>query len=285
VAAWVADRDGGRAVALGPRLERVRAVALHHPVRVAARADGGAWVVEARAGSPVGPHALTRLAEDGRAATPPLSLGPVLDLACLDGEDALAVELASGSVVRVDAAGSARTITTVSGATAVTGRAERALVGADDGRLVLFDAGPVPALLAVRDVGGEIGDVRPGPTAETWWALDVAGGQVLLVDDDLDPIWTRSAGVAALHVAPVAREERVWLIDANEPHALRYGPTGALELSVADLPLGGLDRGAATGDGGLLLIAPGAVLRLDGDGRLVDSQGGFDFLTDLSRRP
>ena len=51
----------------------------------------------------------------------------------------------------------------------------------------------------------------------------------------------------------------------------------------ADLPLDGLDRALGLERGGALLVAPGAILRLDARGATVPGQGGFAELSDLCR--
>ena len=113
--------------------------------------------------------------------------------------------------------------------------------------------------------------------------LDGTGdGWLYLLDGSLATAWRERTALQALHLAPVAGEERVWLASSTQPMVRRYGPKGRLELERGNLPLGGLDRALAWRDG-LLATAPGAILRLDAAGNLAPGQGGFAFLVDLCR--
>ena len=137
------------------------------------------------------------------------------------------------------------------------------------------------------------------PVADGWWCLDVTqGGRLVRLGPDLSERWSVAVAIQPLHLVPVPGEERVWLASATQPHARRYGPGGQLELDLEDLPLSGLDRGLAWGvrpaspgrrgpraSGGVLLVAPGALLHLDAAGQLAPGQGGFDYLVDVAGRP
>lgn len=287
---WVADRDGHRVVALSEDLHPTACAELRWPVDVASRADRGAWALSAREGSPLKAHELVRLSAGG-AIVASVPLGAVLDLAALDGGDALVLEWAApaagGSrVLRVAADGAVSLLGQVAGALTLAGTADRVLVAGEGGRAVLLSAQPGGGVLGRALLDGEIGDVAPGPAGEGWWALDVTGGARLLrLDRDLAPRWIQPVGLHALHLAPHAEEERVWIADTTQPLARRYGPGGALELEVPEVALSGLDRGASEDGGGVLLTAPGAVLRLDALGAPLPAQGGFQFLVDLDRVP
>lgn len=284
VATWVADRNGQRVVGLDPDLFVVADVGLRWPVALAPREDGGAWVVEAAAGGPLGAHALVRLDAIGRVVEGPHPLPPLLDLAPLDGDAALV--LTGGDppqLQRASAGEGLRLLAGFPGAMCVAGEDGAGLVGTADGRLVPIDLerGATGAAVAV---GLVIGDLAPGPGGVGWWVLDVgAGGRLVRLDEGLATTWSVDVGFNPQSLGPHAREERVWLASTNEPHAARYGPGGVVELVLPELPLAGLDRSACLDDGGVLLLSHGAVLRFDGGGAALPGQGGFSFLADVAR--
>jgi hypothetical protein len=282
---WVADRDADAVIGLDAELFVSRRFELESPVELAVRSDRSVWALSARDGHPLGAHDLVLHSADGRREAV-ATFGPVFDLDLL-GDDALVVEHSGehGRVVRVGAARPATNLLELPTATCAAGAGERLLVGTTDGEVWLVDATTLPVtVVAKRAVGGPLGDVAVGPTPGSWWTLGLGGaGRLCLLDPDLTPRWMVAPGVHALHLAPVRGAERVWLADTTEPFARRFGAHGAIELDVADLPLAGLDRAVALADGGLLLAAPGAVLRLDADGAVAPGQGGFDFLVDIDR--
>jgi hypothetical protein len=287
-ARWlVADRDGARVVSVDERLYRVASAPADFPVRVATH-RGGAWIACAVGGNPLGPHELVALDRAGRPVGPRTALDPVLDLA-VDTRDGAAFVVTLGApggrreLRAIPTPGSARHLGTLRDASCLAARGGRLLVGGEDGRLHLLErAGDAVHVLRRRSVPGQVGDVAPGP-AGGWWVLDVVRGRVVFLDHDLSTRWDAAAGLTALHLAPVRDQQRVWLVDTTQPLARRLGPGGVSEVLVQGLPLGGLDRAVARDDGGLVLVAPGALLELDGTGRLVRTQGGFDFLVDVAR--
>jgi hypothetical protein len=101
------------------------------------------------------------------------------------------------------------------------------------------------------------------------------------LDADLGVAWELPTGIRPAHLIPDAGRGCVWAADVNEPFVRRWGVDGSLELNLGDLPLGGLDRGVVLG-GGIVLTAPGALLRLDGTGGVLPGQGGFHFPVDLA---
>ncbi|MCC6407753.1 MAG: hypothetical protein IT453_11340 [Planctomycetes bacterium] len=282
---WVADRDADALIGLDEGLFEGKRISLESPVEAERRSDGGLWAVSARESHPLGVHDLLLFGADGNRVAAAV-FGPVLDLE-LSRDDALVVERtdSSGRVVRVDAQGTTSTVLELATASCAAGAGSRVAVGTDDGEVWLLELGSAPpTVLAKRALGGPIGDVRPGPTPGTWWVLDIgASGRVSLLEPTLATRWSVATGLHALHLAPVRGVESVWIADTTQPLARRYGANGALEIDVSTLPLGGLDRASASSDGGVLLIAPGAVLRLDPNGVLLPGQGGFDFLVDLTR--
>ena len=292
---WVADRDADELVGLDGDGFVVGRVDVRAPVAVAA---GGAAVYAASSleGWALGEHALVEVHPGGRPRVVAAGLGPVLDLELLPDGGALLVELISGGPERVlrtkseavagpgtglvlvaelDGAGCAAGRTVEHGGALIT----EVLVGDWGGGLSLLrDGAPV----ASRQLGGELGDVAPGPGG-TWFVLEVAApGRLHLVDQNLAVLWTVEHGLAAAGLAPVVGQERVWLVDSTEPLARRYGPGGALELEVPLLATDAADA-VARPDGGAWIATPGAVLRLDAGGSSVPGQGGFDQLVGIAR--
>ncbi|MDF1800662.1 MAG: hypothetical protein P1V81_15910 [Planctomycetota bacterium] len=291
---WAVDRDANELVGLDGDGFVVQRVDVRAPVAVAA---GGAAVHVASSveGWALGEHALVEVPMGGRPRVVAAGLGPVLDLELLPDGGALLVELASGGPARVlrtpggAAVGGAGLVlgAELEGAGWGAGRLVEAggalgtevLVGDWGGGLSLVRDG---VLVATRQLGGELGDIAPGPGG-TWFVLEVAApGRLHLVDQNLAVLWTVEHGIAAAALAPVAGQERVWLVDSTEPLARRFGPGGALELEVPILASDAADV-VAHPDGGAWIATPGAVLRLDASGNSVPGQGGFDQLVGIAR--
>lgn len=283
---YVADRDRRELVALDDDLLVVRRLALPLPIELAARGDRGLWVACADGGSPLGSHALRRLAPDGTVEQV-FAIGALIDLDVVE-DDALLVDLVGGlrRVARIGASGALTVLSQSTDLNCAAGQSREVLIGSDSGGLELRDAAS-GTLLAARAFGGVIADVAPGPRAGTWWVLDAHGGpsvrRVALLDASLSTLWERAAGVAALHLVPVPRSERVWLADASGTSARRFGPGGNIELASVVLPVSGADRGVARSDGSVVFAAPGALVALHPDGSPASGQGGFDFLVDVER--
>lgn len=294
VAGWVLDRDGGALIALDEDRLKLARHPLESPVELALDAEGRLWVACAGPQGPVGPHRVLRIDGASGAVDRELSTGPVLDLEAGEGAErgrgeAWLVVIAGSAereVSRISAAGSAEVVERSIDAFCVAGQRGAVLVGSESGELRLY--GPQGQRLAARNFGGLISDLAPGPQDGTWWILDAHGSstahRVALLERDLRTRWERSAGIAAIYLAPVPRSERVWLSDANGSHARRFGPGGTLELAHVTLPHSGAARACASPDGTLWLAAPGALVCLDAAGAVTPGQGGFDFLVDVVRR-
>ncbi len=294
VAGWVIDRDGGALVALDAERLKLARHPLESPVELALDAEERLWVACAGPEGPVGPHRVVRIDGVSGAVEREWTCGPVLDLEAGEGAErgrgeAWMVALAGSAereVSRVPAVGPLAVVERSVDAFCVAGQRGAVLVGSERGELRLY--GPQGQRLAVRNFGGLISDLAPGPQEGTWWVLDAQGSaqahRVALLERDLRSRWERSAGIAAIYLAPVPHVERVWLSDANGSHARRFGFGGALELAHVALPHAGAARASAAPDGSLWLAAPGALLCLDGAGGVTPGQGGFDFLVDVVRR-
>lgn len=286
IAVWATDRDGGEVYGLDASLHVALHFPLAWPVEVEACRDGGAWILRPGNGSPIGTWRLDRIAADGTQIAE-VSLGTCLDLDVLDGRDALVIELGTGAggadrVLRLGTHGSLQPLHEAPGLVCVADSRGSVAVGTTQGDVIRLERAANGDLLDRVHLGGEIGDLAPGPWPGSLWALDVTGSaRLILLDADLAVRWSVPVGLHALHLAPVPGEERVWIADSTEPIVRRFGPGGVIELDRRDLPLLGLDRAAAWIDGGALLAAPGAILRIDAAGRILPGQGGFAFLVDL----
>ncbi len=284
VAVWATDRDAGRVIGLDRDLLVAQSIAVRAPTEVEARPDGGAWVVSSLDADPLGRHQLLRLQFDGTVAAR-VPLGPSLDLFGDELGRALTVDLDSGAerVALFDAQLALLWQRHWPGAQCAAATPQSCLVGTAQGELLLFDLGSPTSAPLRTSFGGSISDVAPGPRADTWWALDAHGFcRIGLFDAQLGLKWWRNVGLHALHLAPVAQQERLWIADTTQPHVRRFGPAGVLEIDRADLPLGGLDRACGAPGGSALFAAVGALLRLDVQGQNAPGQAGFDFLVDVA---
>jgi len=284
------DRDAGAVVVLDADLIELRRFNVPYALEVELRADGRLWVVAASALGPLGPHSLFALEPNGAVAaqTP---IGPLFDLACLDGGPALLVVLrpdGQRDALLQPVAGAPVTLGTGGAFAAIAGQSSQVLVAGHDGRLASYVVGPAPGLAAQRQFGGVIADVAPGPQRGTWYVLDVGGApnqrRLAVVDAQLATQWSAPLGCGALHLCVSPDRQRVWLADGAAGFARRFGPHGALELAWATLPVPGCERGVARADGSVVFAAPGALVRLAPDGSALPGQGGFTFLVDVAAR-
>ena len=301
VALWVADRDANQLVAMDRDFLIATSAAVESPVRVEAMGDGGAYALSAIGGSPIGPHGLVHVDSQGGLQQVGV-LGAGIDLAKAGDDQVFVVEMglwgADSRVLRVELGQGAPVgaalrrdlvLFAVSpGATSVgvhVGKgASRSglsvLVGSDTGTLTRYDETGA-RVQQVTGLAGEIADVAPGPDGG-WWVLDVAApNRLLRLDRDLDLLWAVETGLHSESLAPVQGEERVWIADSTEPLVRRFGPGGVLELSAATVATD-FSRGAGLLSGEFWVASPGAALRIDGFGAGLPSQGGFDYLVDLS---
>lgn len=288
VKVWCADRDRGALFGLDRDLLSTLRVSVESPVGVSPRPDGGAWVLSAAQGDPLGVHRVLRLDRYGQERAG-ANLGAVIDLVGEASGDALALEFhtpLADRVWRVDAAGGVSAVGEGLGLQCVaaqgggTSGPRRIAVGAQDGRLFLWDA--LGTELKSVGFGSPVLDLAPGPETGTWWVLWAEGGGTLgLLGADLSLHWQAPAGIQAANLIPRPGVEEVWLASTTEPRIRRYGVGGALELDLDVGPLGGFSRGTAWIRGGVLLTTPGALVHFDRTGQLQPGQGGFQYLTDV----
>ena len=165
----------------------------------------------------------------------------------------------------------------------VSGSNGTILCGTNGGAVLRVD--PLSgAVLAEVPLGGTIRDLAPGPTPGSVWALDTQGnGRLFLLDASLAIRWSAGVGFPCAHLGAVPGEERVWVADTSSPRVRRFGANAVVELDQQGLPGGPFDRSIAWRDGGVLLLAPGAILQVTASGTVAPGQGGFAWLSDGAR--
>jgi hypothetical protein len=283
IAVWTTDRDAQRVFGLDTDLILARRIVVDWPLLVEATRDGGLWVLRSDDGQAGSSVRLDRFDAGGVLITE-LYLEGCVDLSVLEGDDALVLERANGSVrlSRVRTEGSLFPLLERADLACVTGSRASALVGTSSGAVLRVD--PQGAVLAQVQLDGTIGDVVPGPANGSAWVLDTQGtGRLFLLDDALAITWAAGVGYASAHLGAVPGEERVWIADTGSPRVRRFGPAGVVEVDRQDLPAVALDRSVAWCNGGALLLSPGAILHLDAAGTLLPGQGGFAWLSDAAR--
>lgn len=291
--AWVCDLGGDRAVLLDQDLLERASVAVPCPVRIRARADVSAWVVLSRTCGPLGRHDLALVRPTG-AVGRMAAIGPVRDLECLDGGDALVVEgdwtQTTTRVLRAHRDGAVRQLAVWNGAVAVAGTGDRVFVGTMSGEGLLFDAGVVNGSpLARVALGAEISDVAPAEGGG-WWVLSAASGSRLWrVDEHLNVVFERNLGGTIEDLAPTrvgaGADELLWMPRGSEPWLLVVDGNGRTVHDVDVTRIGPFRRGDGLADGGALFVASGSVLRVGAGGALIAAQGGFHGLQDVSVVP
>jgi hypothetical protein len=280
VAAWVCDRDAQVVEGLDADLYRAVRVPVSYPLAVAARPDGGAWVVSASLPNPGVAQSLVCLRSDGGLEAT-AAVGVVRDLAATARGEALVVD-ALGGVARIALFGrEGRLIAErrVPAASCVAARAGRVLVGTSDGQLVSTDVDL--SVLRRRALDAAILDVEPAGNG--WFVLeDAALGRLLRLDDDLSTDWGVALERRSARIGALPRGSAVWTVGSG---ARLFGEGGAVVTETGEFPMRGARGGVAWRNGGLLTAAPGAIMHLDQHGRVAPGQGGFDFLVDLSAVP
>jgi hypothetical protein len=212
-----------------------------------------------------------------------LFLEPCTNLSTLEREDALVLEHVNNTVrlSRVQSEGSLFPLLERPDILCVTGSRTTALIGTSTGTILRIDP-HTGTILAQAQLDGTIGDLAPGPSPGSAWALDTQG-RLFLLDASLSIRWATGISFPCAHIGAVPDEERVWIADTTSPRIRRYGPDGVVEIDRQDLPQGALDRTLPWIGGGVLALTPGAILHLDQHGALVPGQGGFAWLSDAAR--
>jgi len=279
---WVGDRDGGQVLGLDADGLPSRSIRVAYPLELAARSDGGLWVLAGSASLADPVRRLLRFTDRGEVATE-VPVPVASSLVALRGGDALLVA----------GAGAARALIRV----AADGE-EVLLVPVAPGAEVALAVGPAGILVSerrgVRLLGAGGTEGFPGrvfrpvaPRADGWWVVERRAEGTLLLGLDrsltrelarpLDELGLDEAG--ELWLAPIP-DGGLWIADARG-RVVRLDSRGRVRArSAVSLP--GLLGCAAAEGGGLWLIVPGALLRLNSRGGAEPGQGGFDYLAALA---
>lgn len=282
---WVADRGADRLLELDAELLVRRSLELAAPVAVASSSDGWSWVVSARQSGPAGLHRLVRLDPSGFAVLE-WDLPPVRGLQISPAGDALVLAGLGqeGALWRGRGTGEFELLAELPGAMAMATRGWLTLVAQESGELRVLSGHRDPAPLAMTVLEGRPLGVAAGPDAG-WWVLEMRwmGARVLSLDRDLEMRHATPVDVARPVLAGGATEGGVWVLDLDRGRVLRLAPVSGGIVQDVELPVRACVAGWSTSDGGVLVASPGALLRLDSEGRVTSGQGGFAHLAAVGR--
>ena len=291
VALWAADRDGNAVYGLDEDLILTCRAVVERPTAVAARPDGGAWVLRAADWTPAGASSLVRIDARGVVRSE-VGLRTCSDLACLGDGSAIVLEKHG------DEDGRDRVLACrEDGSVEVAFRArELTCVAALDGSIAIGDAEGVVrrvalaalgTVLASVDVHGRITGIEAAPRGGGVWALAVSDGRARVhrLGPALEVRWTADVGSPAPSLGADDDGENLWLVDGDGSAARRLDERGAVVVDLQDLPLLGAGRAIAARGGGVTIATPGCILRLDRSGSPLPGQGGFAHLVDIDRVP
>lgn len=281
---WAVDRDAHRLYGLDRDLLIGRAVPVDFPLEVEAVRDGGTWVLRSEDGVTGSSMRLDRLDPRGIQITE-LYLEGCLDLDTLERDQALVIEKVNGVVrlSRVREEGSLFPLLVRADLACVSGSNGSIVCGTSGGAVLRVDPASGAVLTEVQ-LDGTIRDLAPGPTPGSVWALDTQGyGRLFLLDEALAIRWAAGVGFPCAHLGAVPGEERVWVADTASARVRRFGANAVVELDQQGLPGGNFDRSIAWRDGGVLLLAPGAIVQVTASGTVAPGQGGFAWLADGAR--
>ena len=271
---WVADRTQGCLMLLTAELF-VRAVLdLPYPFAMAAWGDQ-LWVAAAPRGRSGGPHQVCRVDAVG-ALLQRATFSRVVDLKV--GDDGAAILIAGRAdeerVLRLGPEGGSRMLLPAPGALHLAVRESVIVIGTRDQELLRWDPRDAVRPLQVLQVPAPILGVATGPRGG-WWLLQ-KGGQLVLLDDKLQSLWSRDTGLS--EGVLVATQERAWVLSRVSGEVRAFGREGR-SLASSSLPVAGFEGGIPAGRAGLLALGAGAALLLDDGGRLQTFQGAFWHLS------
>ena len=288
VAWWVADRAGHRVLGLDADLLSVQELRVDWPLEVEVAASGKLGILRAINGRESADRELLQL-HPLKGRTLRTRIGEAHSLRALGGAGWVCIE-GDERLLHVDSEGLSRCLAGMHSLAGVAVGGRRILIGSSFGALRLLEWNGVGLEeLCTRTLGEPLRALARGPGPHEWWALVGAQRSRLVhLDSGLQSLWQQKAEVSARFVAAAGRRAHVWLADHERSWAGVMGadaarPPTARPDPLFHLPTIGFEAGAALPSGGVLLLAPGSLLHLDGDGRLRPGQGGLKYAVDLAR--
>jgi hypothetical protein len=172
-----------------------------------------------------------------------------------------------------------RDLVAAEAATLAASDGERSLLGGPGPRL--RELGPGGEELARSELGGPVLALDAAAARSGWWVLlGGSSAELLRLGPGLELRSSHElAGALLLCGAPGT--DRAWLADPDGALLWCVGPSGP-ELAISDPELADVTRLIGLPGGGLLALAPGALLRFDDRGNPLPGQGGFSFLVDAA---
>lgn len=287
-ARWVvADRDGAALVLLDDDLMLAGRLPVPWPTHARARPAGGFWVVSATQGHPRAGQRLRLLGAPGQEPAE-LELPPAIDLE-IDalGRALLLVRAPAGATLVLKASPGVieeRFEVGCDARSLAPGGSQLGVAAGREGLLVLDEAGhgrrraPSGATSSVLDAAA-LGE-------GAWVVLErgdsLGSERVLVLDEDLRVTHQTSCpGAERLAVGP-GPSGAVWVIESAGRWVRRIHPRPRQGPELVHLPALGASAAQVDSRGGLVLAAPGAILRVSLEGEAEAGQGGFVRLTDIA---
>lgn len=281
---WVVDRDSDAAYALDDRLILALRSSVRRPIDVRSTIDGGAWILRSNAAR--GAESLVRILPDGAIALD-MPLGSRATLASSDAGDALVIEgtgSPSSRLLRIRPDRGTSVLAEEPGLTCAVVDGSSLVLGSSSGALRRSPLAPDTGGEACANLDGPIAALaRSGAGSGIYVLYGDAGERLGLLGEDLETRWIASSGIRCSGIAPTPDTRHVWVVDIERPSIRRFSREGSLELERTDPSFLGAVRAVATESGGLVVATPGALIRVDADGRTRPGQGGFVFLSGADR--
>ena len=281
---WVADRDGCAVYGLDEDSIVVRRVDLPWPTAVAARADGGVWVLRSEEGTPDASTRLLRL-DDRGAVRSETRLGTCVDLDGLSDGSAIVLERAE-RILRIDADGGVREVARGSEWTGCAALEDSIVVADARGIVWRVALDPPGAVLASADLRARILEVECDAGRGACWVITASEPKrIHRLDADLVVRWSAEAAIQAPVLAKDETHDRIWLVEGARSTVRRLDGRGVVELERTIPSILGACSAAGRSEGGIVLATPGGLVPLDPDGSVRPGQGGFAHLVDVGRVP
>jgi hypothetical protein len=283
VVTWVADRDGCAIYGLDEDAIVARRLDVAWPIALAARPDGGVWVVSSDRGSPASVTRLLRLDTECAIRSETL-LGECADLAALG--DGSAIVLGSDRILRCDANGRVAEIYRGGSLTCCAASEGSVVVGDALGIVRRVALDPPGAVIAHVDLRERVLQIESDLIHSRFWVTTVSDAATIhRLDADLAVQWSAYAGSLDASLAKDADPDRIWIVDGARSTVRRFDGNGIVELERADPAILGANSGAGSSRGGIVVARPGCMLLLDPAGRILPGQGGFAHLVDVELVP